>query len=97
MTSDFKPNPKIGVKYIKPNGDIIKVTNFYQNNGGVPDYVEFELSDNSIGEAPMEDWNNLNLKVDIPAPVPAPVPGPDPEPAPELDIDPKEKYYRQCD
>ena len=62
MTSDFMPIPEIGVKYIKPNGDIIKVTNFYQNNGGVPDYVEYiELSDNSIGEAPMEDWNNLNL------------------------------------
>ena len=40
MTSDFMPIPEIGVKYIKPNGDIIKVTNFYQNNGGVPDYVE---------------------------------------------------------
>lgn len=62
MTSDFMPIPEIGVKYVKPNGDIIKVTNFYQNNGGVPDYVEYiELSDNSIGEAPMEDWNNLNL------------------------------------
>lgn len=98
MTSDFMPIPEIGVKYIKPNGDIIKVTNFYQNNGGVPDYVEYvELSDNSIGEAPMEDWNNLNLKVDIPEPEPepepepAPVPGPDPEPAPELDIDPKKR------
>lgn len=94
MTSDFMPIPEIGVKYIKPNGDIIKVTNFYQNNGGVPDYVEYiELSNNSIGEAPMEDWNNLNLKVDIPEPEPvpepepAPVPGPDPEP----DIDPKKR------
>lgn len=100
MTSDFMPIPEIGVKYIKPNGDIIKVTNFYQNNGGVPDYVEYiELSDNSIGEAPMEDWNNLNLKVDIPEPVPgpepepepAPVPGPDPEPSPDPDIDPKKR------
>ena len=62
MTSDFMPIPEIGVKYVKPNGDVIKVTNFYQNNGGVPDYVEYiELSDNSIGEAPVEDWNNLNL------------------------------------
>lgn len=100
MTSDFMPIPEIGVKYVKPNGDIIKVTNFYQNNGGVPDYVEYiELSDNSIGEAPMEDWNNLNLKVDIPEPEPVPepvpepdpVPGPDPEPIPEPDIDSKKR------
>lgn len=100
MTSDFMPIPEIGVKYVKPNGDIIKVTNFYQNNGGVPDYVEYiELSDNSIGEAPMEDWNNLNLKVDIPDPEPVPepdpepdpVPAPDPEPVPEPDIDSKKR------
>lgn len=94
MTSDFMPIPEIGVKYVKPNGDIIKVTNFFQNNGGVPDYVEYiELSDNSIGEAPVEDWNNLNLKVDMPdlepepEPEPTPKPGPDAEPDPEPNID----------
>ena len=89
MTSDFMPIPEIGVKYVKPNGDIIKVTNFYQNNGGVPDYVEYiELSDNSIGEAPMEDWNNLNLKVDIPEPEPVPEPVPEPDPVPGPDPEP---------
>lgn len=105
MTSDFMPIPEIGVKYVKPNGDIIKVTNFYQNNGGVPDYVEYiELSDNSIGEAPVEDWNNLNLKVDVPDPEPMPVPDPepmpvpDPEPVPDLEpipapgIDSKKRF-----
>lgn len=98
MTSDFMPIPEIGVKYVKPNGDIIKVTNFFQNNGGVPDYVEYiELSDNSMGEAPVEDWNNLNLKVDIPdlepepEPEPTPKPGPDAEPDPEPNIDSKKR------
>lgn len=105
MTSDFMPIPEIGVKYVKPNGDIIKVTNFYQNNGGVPDYVEYiELSDNSISEAPVEDWNNLNLKVDVPEPelipapdpepitVPDPEPVPNPEPIPAPDIDSKKRF-----
>ena len=41
MTSDFMPIPEMGAEYTKQNGDIIKVTNFYQNNGGVPDYVEY--------------------------------------------------------
>lgn len=63
MTSDFMPIPELGSTYIKPNGDLIKVTNFYQNLGGVPDYVEYtNLSDGSTGEALMEDWNNLNLQ-----------------------------------
>lgn len=63
MTSDFMPIPELGSTYMKPNGDLIKVTNFYQNLGGVPDYVEYtNLSDGSTGEALMEDWNNLNLQ-----------------------------------
>ncbi len=93
MTSDFMPIPEIGVKYVKPNGSIIKVTNFYQNNGGVPDYVEYiELPDNSIGEALMEDWNNLDLRVfeqnpPEPSAKPEPPVTPDPPIKPEPDKD----------
>jgi hypothetical protein len=68
MTSDFMPIPEMGAEYTKQNGDIIKVTNFYQNNGGVPDYVEYiELSKNITCEALADDWNNMNLQIVSPS------------------------------
>lgn len=66
MSNDFIPIPEIGVKYVKPNGEVIKVKDVYRNNGSIPDFVEYiDLSDNSnsIKEALMSDWNDLGLHV----------------------------------